>query len=773
MQPIRKIATLVRAGITFQQSDGELWGVLSLAEKEGTIRQYGQYLPCIAVPNPPGWDSIEALTGVTAEAVKDGWDDKGTGNVVADRAFSALQDHLGCEFLICALDGIDGFSAVELTPLRTTEAGLVPVDADLLAVAQPDARPARTTEFAGVFESLHATDAEPPGITITTADAPPLTLEVPDSDHTPDPAEYWFLEVLTEIPASQLAASWVQPTPGGQKASGAYRRCLARVEAALADQIIPLDESGNINLELLRRQIVRTRFLNGREPMLYTGRHIKVMVQRTWTLLKDTMGTHLFRANVQRGADTGTPAIIRMADGQAKLEVLDDIDKLRAVVATCIQFVRPGRRGSVIHVNPSQATLQHMLTLADQTVNPIDTLVRIPTMRADGTIHDRQGYDRRSRVWYAPELLIEDVPDSPTDAELRAAVVTVAAPFTEFPYVSDASRTAAIACLLEQVVRPMIDGPRPLYAFDAPGFRGQGTGKTLLPMAIGAVITGRRVGVTTWPDDPKEFPKVVTAKLLEADPFVIFDNLEGTVKHKDLAALTTSQTWSNRLLHTNETPRLAQTATWCLTLNGAKFNRDIARRTVLIQLDAKIKDPHKRKGFEIENLVTYCIRLRARIIRSLLIMARSWVVAGARPDDRLTWGSFEGWCRIVGGILRHAGLGELPEAVEAASARDNETKEHEQFIRAWAEAFPNQDVTALMLAELAERMQLYARELERIRAPNWRARVMAGIVRDLAGHEFGEGWLVHANDARVNGQRHFKVISPEARQITSGEGNPY
>ena len=1186
-----RIVTLIQAGITFQQSDGELWGVLVVQRKDGPTRQFGQFLPCAAVPNPPGWRTIEELTGITSAQAVDGWNDAGTHNPVADQAFKLMGEHIGCEFLANEIDGVGGFTAVELVPLRIDDPGVIPDEDDLPAFTNTD--PVQTVTFQSVQTSIDVQDERPPGFTIMTDGAPPHTIQAPDVDHDPDPAAYWLVELLTEVPASSLAHSWIEVTVGKESATFTRTAVKLQTELAIAGEI-PLKEDGTLDLDALRTRVIRARFRAGREPKLFVGRHLKVMAKRSWTLLRDTMGPHLFRYNVQRGASSGTPAVIRMVDGQAKLEVLDDEDKLRAVVTNCVQYVRAGKRNVIIHINPPQTTLTHMLTLADQAVNPIDTLVRIPTTRKDGTIHDQEGYDRRSRIWYAPEMLLEDVPQEPTDADVRLAVATVLAPFKEFPYVEDAgARTATIACLMEQVVRPMIDGPRPLYAFDAPAFRGQGTGKcncaetlmisnrglmpiedlcsaqlqpdesigyahyapdetpvvpthtgaftpaeqfynggvksclrirtrrgytlggthvhpvrvatadgadfcqlrnvkpgdyvavnvarhpgadtdqiepdcayllgaltadgdlnerdyksaptytksnsalrqrvydlayeyldpnsveptsvntthtapgwrfngddarermraldlsqttaaykriprtvmrsswrvwvaflrglfdgdahidkqgfewstaseelshevqvmlaalgvwcarkpksvqlegwgaprtywrvtfsgadldayaeavgfsdaatekrdrlaarvadkrvrntnldvippqaiplvyavyksappadkaeihkwklsrlqranpsrtavgelllnrpsspeavqlaelcvphvrwdrveevedigerqvydlcvpddhsfvgnaiqqhnTLLPMAIGAIITGRRIGVTTWPEDPKELPKTITTKLLEADPFVIYDNLEGTVKHKDLSALTTSQTWSNRLLHTNHAPKLAQTSTWCLTLNGARFNRDIARRVILIRLDARMKDPHKRRDFAIDNLIPWCIQRRASIIRALLIMARSWVVAGCPSDSRLTWGSFEAWAQVIGGVLNYVGLHDLPTAIEQSHLRDVDTIEHETFIKRWREQLPDQLVTALMLAELAEKHQLYSNLLERARTPNWKGRQMATVLRSLAGHSF-DGWLVEAAEHRTNGQVQYRLNAP-------------
>lgn len=264
------------------------------------------------------------------------------------------------------------------------------------------------------------------------------------------------------------------------------------------------------------------------------------------------------------------------------------------------------------------------------------------------------------------------------------------------------------------------------------------------------------------PDDPKELPKTITSKLLAGEPFVILDNLEGTVRHKDLAACATSTMWSSRLLHTNETPKLPQTATWCMTLNGAKFSRDIARRTITIRLDTKSPDPFTRRNFKIKTgLVRWCIQHRAQLIRACLLLVRSWIAAGKPIDERLVAGSFESWQQTVGGILYHAGLKDLPLAVADARERDIDNVEHEEFIERWYAHFQLQRVSALQLVAIAETYHLYGSILERVNAPNWKARRLADVLNRLTGQEFG-GFQVNRSSARINGYLHWNLTPTKA-----------
>jgi hypothetical protein len=749
--------TLVDAGVGYRE-DGELWGGIVVRRKDGPTKLYAQYLPQHPNYDPPGWAAIADLTGVKADEVVHGWTDSGRDNPVAARVFTLLKEHVGKEFFLREITGVGNEQAVELIPMMTDDPG---VRLDLVEGQVAEGRSSvRFTRITEVATAIDHSNLMTPAIVIKTEGAPECWIRIPDADHEIDPPEWFLIETLTAIPAVRVAYAWT--SPGSQRVNVLLNRALAQLASILfpfqpdntrAQRYAPLTPDGKVDLDALRRALVQERFHGqGVEPCVFIGRNPKDICAHAWTLLKDTIGTRLFRYNVERGASSGLPAVIRSVDGQHKLEVLDVKEKVRGILFDKLDFCRPGKGKTIGHVAPPDTVSQHMIYFADQTVPAIDTLVRIPTVRKDGTIHDAEGYDAKSRIWYAPSFRLEPIPDHPTEADVRKALGSVLHPFNQFPFVEESgSRAATIACLFDQIVRPMIDGPRPLYAFDAPALRGQGTGKSLLAKAIGAIILGQVPEVTGWPDDPKELPKTITSKLVAGVPFVIFDNLEGIVRHKDLAALATTTMWSSRLLHTNDSPRLPQTATWCTTLNGARFSRDNARRTIIVKLDAKMPEPFKRTGWKIPDLLPWVIQHRASIIRACLILVRAWVVAGRPKDHALIAGSFESWQHVVGGILKFAGLNDLPRALEEARGRDVDAHEHATFVFYWAQQRPEQLVTAAELANLAEMHGLYGAVLEKVKSPNWKGRHMAEILRKLEGHVFS-GWKVERSDNRQHGQ---------------------
>jgi hypothetical protein len=763
-----QVVTLVEAALGIL--DGELWGGIAVRPKseqaQSSTKLYAQYIPQHPYTDPPGWAAIAEITGVSAEEVVASWSDDDRYNPAAERAFAMLQQEAGQEFLVRELNGVEGKQAIELILLKVDDPS-IHIDLD---EGRTDAgEPIRFAQITDVALNVDINDTVPPTMAILLDGAPACQIELPDVDHNPDPPAYWTAELITEIPAVKLAYSW--SAPGAGKQSGMAINVVNRMRARCYGKQAPLTSDGTLDIAAFRRAYIRERFWAGEDPKLYCGRNPKVTCQRAWDLLKATVGGHLFRYNVTRGVSSGLPSLIRDVEGQSKLEVLDIDEKVTGALFHHIDFVSATKGTAPRHIRPPSVVVKNMLTFADQSVPAIDTLVRIPTMRRDGTIHDREGYDRKSRIWYAPEISVDAVPDVPTDSDMRQALATILTPLADFPFVDGAgSRAGAVALMLDQIVRPMIPGPRPLYIIDAPAFRGQGTGKTLLAKAIASVVIGRTPEVTGWPEDPKELPKLIVSKLMQSDPITIFDNLEGVIHHRDLSALATSEVWSSRVLHTNNAPHFPQTATWVLTLNGARYNTDIARRSITIKLDTGSESPSDRVGFTIEDLIPWCIQHRASIIRACLTLARAWVCAGRPRDKRLRLGSFEAWARVVGGILLHAGISDLPLAIEESRARDVDATEHEEFINRWRETYGGTKLTALQLATLAETYHLFGNVLEG-KAPNWKGRYMADILKALKKHSFS-GWKVHKDETRSGGHFMYRLVPPDGEKNPSNGSNP-
>ena len=163
----------------------------------------------------------------------------------------------------------------------------------------------------------------------------------------------------------------------------------------------------------------------------------------------------------------------------------------------------------------------------------------------------------------------------------------------DFPFVDDASRTHAVALLLQPFLVPLIHGSLPLYLVDGST---PGVGKGLLVDVIARVTQGRPIAVMSLPKDEEEMRKRTTGLFLEDATMVLLDNVY-SIKSAVLSSLLTTREVKDRLLGGNKIAHVRNNATWIATGNNVDLSDEITRRTVLIRLDPGVERPENRRGF--------------------------------------------------------------------------------------------------------------------------------------------------------------------------------
>ena len=93
--------------------------------------------------------------------------------------------------------------------------------------------------------------------------------------------------------------------------------------------------------------------------------------------------------------------------------------------------------------------------------------------------------------------------------------------------------------------------------------------------------------------------------------------------------------------------------TWLALGNQVQALGDMNRRVYRIALHPDGADPHNRSGdtFRYPDLRSWTLENRPRLVTAALTLCRAWFAAG-QPSQASTFGSFEQWQRMVGGILR-------------------------------------------------------------------------------------------------------------------------
>ena len=394
--------------------------------------------------------------------------------------------------------------------------------------------------------------------------------------------------------------------------------------------------------------------------------------------LRDAVGKTIEAIN---NAGEKDKPVLYVRSGHLVRIVLDDNNNPVIDMITCRSM--PGIMSSVanfvritkavpIEVFPPESLASAIVNKGSWPFPALRGIIEVPTLREDGSIIDKPGYDPISKLYYAPLGSIPHVKDNPSKDDAVKAAAFIADIFCDFPFADDKSSLSnMLGYMVTVVVRELIVLV-PLGLFDAPG---AGTGKGLLAKAIVISATGRDIGMTTLPESPEETRKKITSLLMSGASVVVFDNVEKTVYDASLASVLTTEVWSDRLLGTNEVVETSNRAIWLMTGNNIVLSGDIPRRAVKIRLNADMIRPWERDSRDFKHsLPEYFFENREKIITALLTMARAWVVAGKPSWSGRPLGSFEQWSRVVGGILEFSGiegfLGNIDELYDSVSNED-------------------------------------------------------------------------------------------------------
>lgn len=382
--------------------------------------------------------------------------------------------------------------------------------------------------------------------------------------------------------------------------------------------------------------------------------------------------------------------------GMPKIACLTN-DAVRGRMARAAHYVRVLKDSTKTTVYPPKDITADVMALGEWPFPPLRGVIEAPTIRPDGTVITTPGYDEATKLYYAPTQAFREynfsVPESPTQEEIEEARQTLNEIICDFPFVDMPSRVNWIAAMITPVVRNMIDGPVPMGLINKPQ---PGTGGSLLTEIIELIYTGREAPMKSAPTSPEEWRKFITATLVDGRLVVPLDNINDKLFSAVLALLLTASTWQDRILGKSEIITLDHRCVWVGNGNNIQLGGDLPRRCYWIQLDAQMAMPQERSGFRHESIKKYVLAHRPEIISAVLVLARSWVAAGApEPAALPRMGSYEEWVRTLGGILSHAGYtGFLENQRQMYEENDNDNPQWEAFLHAWHDIWGEKPVTA-------------------------------------------------------------------------------
>lgn len=334
-----------------------------------------------------------------------------------------------------------------------------------------------------------------------------------------------------------------------------------------------------------------------------------------------------------------------------------------------------------------------LLSRAGAGLPPLTGVASAPTLRGDGSFVGAPGYDPATGIWldFDPAEFA-GMPRTPSRADAAAALATLRQEvFEGFPFASPADAdVAALALLTGLVCRTC--GPAPLFLFAAPA---QGTGKSALAGLVTQLAFGREASPQPWPHDEAEREKTLLTVLKDGSTAALFDNVPdgAAIDSAALARAISGETFKARVLGASEAADVPSNALWLATGNNVRPAGDLATRTLVCELDARVERPDQRRH-QRSDLAAWAAANRGRVVVAGLTILRAHAVAGAEASLKAN-SRFPDWDRIVRSALVWAGgSDETSDKFGAAYADDPADASRHRLLEAWAEVFDDREVSA-------------------------------------------------------------------------------
>lgn len=314
---------------------------------------------------------------------------------------------------------------------------------------------------------------------------------------------------------------------------------------------------------------------------------------------------------------------------------------LRNRLEKCCSFTKVKEQIANPAQCPPDIVERILASRGEWTMPVLKGVTNLPFMRLDGSIVHRFGYDPDTKVYVVNDCDIPvDEIQKPTKVRIKKDLKYVFRPFREFPFAGAMDRGVLLAAMLTAAVRPSLP-TAPGFFINAPVF---GSGKTLLASSV-AATTGNKPCVMAWPDNDAERRKAMVSILRTNPGNIILDNLMGSWNSADLAAILTTDEFTDRILGASETVQVQTTCLVLATGNNVAVCGDLARRILTITLDAGEERPDQRT-FAFNPLDIVKDNLLEFRVAALTIL-RGYLSAKKKQMAEGGMGSFEDWERLV------------------------------------------------------------------------------------------------------------------------------
>ena len=275
---------------------------------------------------------------------------------------------------------------------------------------------------------------------------------------------------------------------------------------------------------------------------------------------------------------------------------------------------------------------------------PLAGVARQPYFREkDGELITQPGYDSKSQRFGVFDPQKFPVPEQTTEAALEALGILEEL-LTEFSFVAETDRAAALAAIFTAVVRPTL-AYAPAFHVRAPVF---GSGKTYLCELIGAFAGPGGNAKVSYPTSPEEATKVILSLLLTSPAVIEFDDMDTDwIPHGTIKRMLTAEHITDRILGVSKTATVSTRTLFLGSGNNVGPIRDLLRRVLTIHIDPRCATPATKSfnGSPVDKVRQH----RGRYVAAVLTIVQAWRAAGSpreKVDNIVTFGgAWSDYCR--------------------------------------------------------------------------------------------------------------------------------
>jgi hypothetical protein len=336
-------------------------------------------------------------------------------------------------------------------------------------------------------------------------------------------------------------------------------------------------------------------------------------------------------------------------------------------------------------VNAPEDVAKVMLSRAGSwTYDVLRGVISTPTLRRDGSLLDRPGYDPTTKMYLQQPVALPWFDPNPTREVALVALKDLRALLSECAFVGEDSEAVALSVLITPGVRSSME-TAPLHLANAPK---AGTGKSFIFDIAAMIWLGGKCPAVAASADEAETDKRLVASVMRGLPVINLDNVSGELSSDFLCQAVSQSQMQIRPLGSSLDSIVSNTATLFASGNNVVLRGDIVRRTLVCQLDARMADPENRvfKGRPLDAVKAN----RGHYVACALTIVKAYIAAGRPAQGGRALNGFEDWSSLVRDALMWLGCADAVATMAETKEADPDRELLEAMIVGMREAFPDE-----------------------------------------------------------------------------------